>query len=253
VLVLVLVLVLGSCPEKSEPEDEDEHDRGSPEHLMMSDETASSAEKAEQLLREAHLLRMRGQVAAAEERCRGALELAPDDAAVQEMLADLLVEKGSLEEARDLYHGVLAAQPGRASAETSLAHVTLELARREDERQMAQALFAGGGRLSHRERKRHVSMSLILALVGAGQLYNGEYVKGAIVAVTFLAGLVFGGTELLRLLVGLMGARTGPEPISEWRAVLGFVGLFAWIYGLIDAPVRARQLSEEGRGGGDLF
>ena len=85
------------------------------------------------------------------------------------------------------------------------------------------------------------------------QFYNGEYVKGAIVAATSLAGLVFGGTELVRLLVGLMGARTGPEPISAWRAVLGFMGFFAWIYGLIDAPVRARKLSEEGRGGGDFF
>jgi hypothetical protein len=96
-------------------------------------------------------------------------------------------------------------------------------------------------------------MSLVLALVGAGQLYNGEYVKGAIVATAFLTGLVLGGTELVRLLVSLMGARPGGGPIEEWRAVLGIVGLFAWIYGLIDAPVRARRLADEGRAGGDLF
>jgi tetratricopeptide (TPR) repeat protein len=218
----------------------------------MSDDPTSPAAKAEQLLREAHLLRMRGQFAGAEERCRQALEVAPDDAAGQEMLADLLVEKGNLEEARDLYAGVLAAQPGRASAETSLARITLELAERQQERDMAQAVFTGAGRLSHRERKRHLSLSLMMALVGAGQLYNGEYVKGAIVAVVSWAGLFLGGMDLARLLFSLMGAKPH-EPITDWRAILGFVGLFTWIYGLIDAPVRARKLSEEGRGGGDFF
>src|SRR5262245_58944892 len=188
------------------------------------EDPGSRAERAEQLLREAHLLQMRGQFGAAEDRCRAALEVVPEDTAAREMLADLLVEKGSLEEARDLYASVLEAEPGKPSAETSLARVTLELGQREQERAIAEAIFTGQG-LSKRERKRNLSLSLILALVGAGQLYNGEYVKGAIVATAFLTGLVFGGTELVRLLVSLMGARPGGGPIEEWRAGLGFVGL----------------------------
>src|SRR5688500_9517480 len=60
-------------------------------------------EAGERLLREANVLRIRKQYAEAEERCRAAVELLPDDVSALEMLGDLLYDKGSLEEARDHY------------------------------------------------------------------------------------------------------------------------------------------------------
>src|SRR5262249_18167125 len=160
-------------------------------------------------------------------RCRQALEAAPDDLSGIDMLAELLCEKGELEEARGLYHRALEIQPGRASAETALARITLELADRENERLMAQTILSGGS-VSQAERKRRVAISLLLPFLfaGAGQLYNGEYVKGGILAGAYLLGLLFGATEVWRVIFGLMGAHAGSEPISEWRAVLGLLGFF---------------------------
>jgi tetratricopeptide (TPR) repeat protein len=209
-----------------------------------------TGDRVELALREAHVLRMRGQFAEAEARCREALEVEPENLGGIEMLADLLHDRGLLTEARDLYLRALEIQPGRASAETNLARVTLEVAERDQERAVAEALVLGGA-ISKGERKRRVTISLLLSLLfaGAGQLYNGEYVKGGILAAAGMAGLVLGGTELVRLALGLMGARTPGPPISEWQALIGIAGLAAWLYGLIDAPARANRLSQEGGGG----
>jgi tetratricopeptide (TPR) repeat protein len=136
-------------------------------------------EAAEQLLREAHLLRMRKQYAEAESRCRRALELVPDDLAALDMLAELEYGKGNLPEARDLCQRILDEEPGRSVTETRLARITLELAERDQDRLLAETALAGGlHRQSGAERKRRVTISLMLSLLfaGAGQLYNGEYI-----------------------------------------------------------------------------
>lgn len=206
-------------------------------------------EAAERLLREAHLLRMRKQFAEAEERVRGALELVPEDLDGLDMLAELEYGKGNLEQSRDLCQQILDVDPARSITETRLARITLELAERDQARVTAETLLAGGGgAMSGSERKRRVTISLMLSLLfaGAGQFYNGDIIKGAILAVVYLIGTVAGGAEVLRLMFSLAGARAGP--IQEWRLVLGIAALAVWVYGLLDAVSRAQKLSEETSG-----
>jgi tetratricopeptide (TPR) repeat protein len=205
-------------------------------------------DRVDQLLREANVLRMRGQFAEAETRTRRALEESPDDLGALEMLAELLHDKGSLEEALALCHRQLEIQPGRASAETRLAKITLEQAERAQQRLMAENLLAGGGE-SVKGRKRRVSISLILSLFfpGLGQLYNGEYVKAAILGGIFLLGLWLGGSELLQIGLVFAGARGPAGGDSGVWPLFGFLSLVAWGYAVIDAPVRAARLSEEER------
>jgi Tfp pilus assembly protein PilF len=212
--------------------------------------TDSSTEAAERLLREAHILRMRGQFVPAEERCRQALELAPDDVSGVEMLADLLAEKGNMEEARDLYQRALELQPGRPSAETALARVVLELGEREHDRVAAQLMLAGGSAAARGERKRRVTLSILLSglFAGFGQIYNGETGKGLGIAVVYLATLIFGAPELLRMVLTLAGVR-GPRhaaPIDPWAVIIGFVGMFVWIYSIIDAAGAAQKGARPG-------
>lgn len=205
--------------------------------------------EVDRLLREANILRMRGQYAEAETRCRGALEREPEDLSAIEMLADLVYEKGSLEEARSLCLKALDLQPGRASAETRLAKVTLDLAERERARHAAEALLQGGdGGPAGRERKRRVTISLLLSflLPGAGQFYNGELVKALVIAVVFLICVGVGGSELLTYIFALMGspqAARAARGMPGWTAVFGFVGFGIYIYALIDAAARAQKMS----------
>jgi tetratricopeptide (TPR) repeat protein len=213
----------------------------------VTEETTAAAER---LLREAKVLQMRGQFAAAEERCRQALEVAPDDVSGVEMLADLLVEIGTLEDARDLYQRALELQPGRSSAETSLARVVLELGEREHERVEAQLLLGGGSTGSRAERKRRVMLSIILSALfaGIGQMYNGEMGKGLGLAAVYLFSLIFGAPELLRMVLTLAAVR-GPRhapPLETWAVLVGFVGLFVWIYSVIDAAGGAQKGARPG-------
>src|SRR5439155_22641761 len=117
--------------------------------------------------------------------------------------------KGSLDEARALCQRALELQPGRPSAETRLAKIILEAAEQEHQRLAAQALLEGGGE-SGKARKRRVTTSFLLSLLfpGLGQLYNGEYVKAAILGGTFLLGMWIGGAELFQIGLGFMGAKT---------------------------------------------
>ncbi len=213
--------------------------------------TEGCQEQAERLLREANVLRLRKQYAEAETRCREALELVPDDVVGLELLGELLYDKGSLREASDLYQKVLELQPGRASAETRLARVILEQGERDHERLRAQSLLTTGSSLSTRERKNRVLLSTLLSLVfaGAGQLYNGDYVKAGVLAVVYLVGWAVGIPVLIQMGLVFMGAKTPLPPDIGWRAAVGLVAVFAWIYGLLDAPARASRLAEEARSG----
>src|SRR4051794_36321379 len=108
--------------------------------------------RAEQLLREAHILRMRGQWAAAETACRQALELTPEDTLGQEMLGDLLIEKGSLDEALDVYRKAFEKQPAKASLEEKIARAVLQKGEEAHDRLAAELMLNAPG--SKAERKR---------------------------------------------------------------------------------------------------
>ena len=203
----------------------------------MEDERKS---RAEQLLREAHIYRMRGQFGDAEGRCREALALIPDDPTALEMLGDFLHEKGALDEAAEHYRTVLAVQPNRASAETKLARVVLAQGERQHQRDMAQSMLLMGDR-SSKERKRNVTVSFLLSLcfAGGGQIYNGDLIKGGVLLTLWLIGAFFGFPSLIKLMIGATGRRPDLGPSIAGiglESILGFIALFVWVYSLIDAP-----------------
>jgi tetratricopeptide (TPR) repeat protein len=205
-------------------------------------ETQQTQEKADALLREANVLRLRGQTAEAEDRCRAALELVPDEATALEMLGDLLRGRGRLEEAADLYRRSATAAPQRPSPETKFAEITLELAERQRLRDTAALLLQHPP--SPEQQRRNVMMALLLSglFPGLGQFYNREAVKGGLLVAGSLLCLWLGGDALFRLLFTVTAARpTGP--VSSLGAWFGFLGGVLWLYGVIDAVVTAQKRS----------
>jgi tetratricopeptide (TPR) repeat protein len=207
--------------------------------------------RVEQLLRQAHILRMRQQWGEAETLCRQALELAPDDAMGQEMLADLLAEKGSLAEALELYRKAYEVQPQKTVLEAKIARLVLQKDQEEQDRLAAELLISSPRKQS--ERKRNVAIVLLLSLLcpGAGQIANGQYVKGGILAAVGLLSHFFGGPELLNFMLylsaGSMNPRgAGVDAPNGMLAFLGLLGGIIWIYSLLDASAQAGKSTVRG-------
>jgi tetratricopeptide (TPR) repeat protein len=211
-------------------------------------ETQQTQEKLDALLREANVLRLRGQLAEAEARCQAVLELAPEEPTALEMLGDLTRGRGQLEEAAALYKRAFAAAPQRPSPEKKLAEVTLELAERQRLRDTAALLLQHPP--SPQQQRRNVMIALVLSGVfpGLGQFYNHEAVKGAILVFSSLLCLWVGGGALFRLFFTVATAHASGE-VNSFGAWFGLLGFVLWIYSAIDAVVTAQKRGQ-GAGGG---
>jgi len=194
--------------------------------------------RVEELLRDAHLARVRRHWAEAETLCRRALDLKPDDAMGLEMLGDLLAEKGDLDGALERFRAALALDPTKAALEDRIARLALQKGEAELERQEAERLLnSPTGKVA---AKRNATVAVLLSLVcpGAGQVFNRQTVKGALLIAVWLPSL-FGMMELFRLFVVLMGAGRGLQP-DQGLALLGLVGVLVWLYAIIDASSGAQ-------------
>jgi tetratricopeptide (TPR) repeat protein len=202
------------------------------------------AARAEILLREAHVLRMRRQFAEAETKVRAALDVHPESVTGLEMLGDLLAEKGSLEEAAAKYKYALELAPGRAAIEEKHARLALELGEQQHQRSVAEMLLQNPRALGGpQRRKRNPILAFFLSSLwpGLGQLYNHEYGKGLLMAGGGLITFLLSGDALFRMLFAVSGSRVSP---SASGSVFGVIFTCLWIYSLIDAPIRAQKLSE---------
>lgn len=205
-------------------------------------EIQQTQEKVEALLREANVLRLRGQTAEAETRCQAALELAPEEPTALEMLGDLLRGRGKLEEAAALYQRAAAAAPNRPSPEKKYAEVTLELSERQRMRDAAHLLLQNPP--SPQQQRRNVIVAFMLSSLfpGLGQLYNQEWVKGGLLVLGGLVCLGLGADALFRLLFTVASAHASGA-VNSFQAWFGFLGSVLWLYSVIDAVVTAQKRS----------
>lgn len=198
------------------------------------------AARVEQLLRQAHIQRMRGQWVPAETLCRKALELTPDDVMGMELLGDLLLEKGSYREAAELFRKAFESAPQKVSLEEKIARTALLIGEEEQERLAAQMLLNNPSRKSERKRNATIATLFSLLCPGVGQLFLGQRVKGGILLTVGLLALVFGSGELVKLMVVFSGGGLPRgESINQFLAALGILGVLVWLYSLLDASAQA--------------
>jgi TM2 domain-containing membrane protein YozV len=210
-------------------------------------ETEQTQEKLDALLREANVLRLRGQPDEAEARCRTVLELAPEEPTALEMLGDLTRGWGKLEEAAALYKRAFAAAPQRPSPEKKLAEVTLELAERQRLRDTAALLLQHPP--SPQQQRRNVMIAFVLSSLfpGLGQFYNHEAVKGILLVLGSLVCAWVGGDALLRLFF-TVGSLRNVGAVNSFGAWFGLLWFVLWIYSVIDAVVTAQKRGQSARG-----
>lgn len=231
----------------------------------------SRERERDRLLTLANVQRVRGQLPEAQKTLRDALALGGEataaDAPIHEMLGDLLGADGKWDEAKAAYATAHALDPARVAAERKLAQAALHVAEAAQARALADAVLRGealpsavGGSASS-QGKRSPAMAMFFSAVipGAGQLYNGQTVKGllciAVTVITLLAiWLVPGGALVLDQIVSMIvpGAKKrlapGEAPPFVWFLVL--LSAVVWLYSVLDAPTVAAKMSDDRRRGG---
>lgn len=191
----------------------------------------------------ANLHRTRGEWIEAEDKCRRALAIAPDDIVMHEMLADILQGVGKLDAALAEVKTAMGLAPGRASLETRYAKLVLEIGEREHNRLLAEEMLTNPAKRDIHAKNPILALFCAVLVPGLGQFYNGEIRKGAIILGTFL---VFLFSFVLfpshpRNPESMAGALSGISPMVQW---LGSIAGIAYVYGLIDAVVRADLITK---------
>ena len=207
--------------------------------------------EVKQLLIQANVHRARGNYEKAMELVKRANEISPHNPQVLELMGDILRARGQPREALEKYRSALAAQPNRPSVEEKIAVVTLELtemAKREEMRAWLRE------HPEYRPRGKNPSLAVIasLAIPGAGQVYNEDWVKGLIIFGAWLlclfsftsplydalqhgvqAGSVEGITEALRSWSTL-------KLLWVWLTMIACAVI--WTYSFIEAGITAYRL-----------
>lgn len=209
---------------------------------------APVSQEAQQRIREANLLRMRGQLPAAERELMRAIELAPTDAQAFEMLGDIQRQAGRAADALTSYTRAaeLPAAPGtRASLESKMARMALERDR------------AAAGQIESGALMRdNVLVTVVGSAVmpGAGQMIGGRPVRGVVIFLAWLASLVLIAVlpQTRELIAGLKSEMSGgqPAPIGDalFVIVLLVINVAVWLFGMIEAAVMSRRAREERTG-----
>lgn len=218
--------------------------------MVFDPETTKRKAEVDVLLAKANIYRMRHEYVQAEDVCREAYTLDESRLDIAEMIGDLLVIRGQMEAAAEQYKKVFEKEPRRTSAETKYAKAIIEIGEKEYQKKLAQERLDNPKKFAPPPKHPLVAFILSLLFPGAGQMYNGEIVKGGIIigiVVFSIAILALSPTDIKNLLV-ILGSIWSPPPqgVSQppvstlvWLvlAVLAPIS----IYAIIDAPISASK------------
>lgn len=186
--------------------------------------TPQERNDADKLLTAANIARRRGLFKEAEQRCREALDLIPSDAAALELYGDVLQGLGRVDDAVYAYGRAKEADPKRAMAEIKYAELTLAQNR---EIEMLRTEFI--------PRNPLVAIIFSALFPGAGQMYNGDSLKGICVVIGFFACVILLGWTHF----GFPGIRGTYVPITAY--VLTAAAGLTYIYAVVDANLSAKR------------
>jgi tetratricopeptide (TPR) repeat protein len=208
---------------------------------------APANEEAQKYFREANLLRMRGQVGAAEQALRKAVELAPNDPEAFELLGDMQKQAGRTGDALTSFTRASELQRDagrRAALEAKMARLVLERNRTAIS-QIGQSSLGQGNILA--------VVALSVVVPGLGQILAGRAVRGAIILAAWAISLIviFVLSQTRVVIDGLSQEFRGgpPAPMNDALVVLLLLvtNVAIWIFAMVDAAVSARRAQEDRR------
>lgn len=185
--------------------------------------TADERQRAERMLTNANIARRRGLFKEAERECREALDLVPGDAAALELYGDILQSVGRVDDALYTYGLAKNIDSTRKTTEKKYAELML-LQNREIDLLRDESI----------PRNAFLSVLLSAFLPGTGQIYNGDTLKGLVIAVIV-------GSCIYLLGWTPYGFHKGLKSISFQLAFFTIVAVLTYAYAVVDANVSARR------------
>jgi tetratricopeptide (TPR) repeat protein len=166
------------------------------------------------------------------------IELAPQSTSAYELQGDVLTALRQTEAARGAYHRALEIEPANADAERKYAELSLKAGQKS---WAAEAILAGeADKFRGATHKTPGGAALRSVLFpGLGQLYNGDFELGVILAVLGLGLLMavlalLGGPIIDAAIAWRVGHGTGAEAgVWGWIAAVAFTGV--WVYSMYEA------------------
>ena len=215
----------------------------------------AAQEQANRLLTNANIALRRGQTAEADRAVQEALVLRPEDAAAQEMLADVRLARFDTDGAITALRAALALEPKRPTAEAKLARLILQQSEGH-RRETLGVAYAGqdvalmrAGDADSQRRSASLAVTASLFLPGLGQFVLGQWIKGGILIGIFLISLLVLGQfqETQNLMLFFVPSRHGH---TQSGGSSGLVWLFAlilaadWLYALGDVIAATRKTQD---------
>lgn len=215
-----------------------------------------------ELLGRATLLRTRGESQKAVELVQEAIRLDEDGWEAHELLGDLFLDLSKGTWALESYRRARQLNPSRGVLEEKIGKAALAQAARLQTAQMSEALLEGMTRTPSTPRRPAMAALLSLIVPGLGQLYNGQVLKGFLMALVWV--VLFGLTTMV-ILGQVRTAPASPQGILYTPTIdLGSVltGIFSgvnalwilllmgmYIYAVADAGLTAgRSLTSDDTG-----
>ena len=209
-----------------------------------------AGERVEPLLVDANRLRARGELEAAEKRCRQALTVEPGSWEAHELLGDIFYQQRRGDDAMEHYRVAHAANPERPVLEEKVGRASLLIAEKDLLRLRTEDVLAGGRDQAPRRPAAAALLSLLIP--GFGQIYNRELIKGAVIVCVWLMLLMAaGGTALSSLHGSVPAARSGALAFDPTAVLTVFFSrpaiwwsllvLGMWVYGIADAAIYAAK------------
>jgi tetratricopeptide (TPR) repeat protein len=214
-------------------------------------------DKVRSLLSAAALSNRRLQWDEALQKCQEALALDSQNGEAHELIGDILQAMGNWNGSLQAYQSAQKLNPHRTVLEEKIGLVSIELDQMTLREERRQQLAADPTQLKWDERDPRVACIFSGILPGLGQFYNGEVVK----AVILLGATLLSLGVLAFLLHGAVSAGLSPPTISGkldammkhmqgwsipkllWALLNCFIPLGVWIYSVIEAPLRAKQMN----------
>ena len=197
-------------------------------------EAEQNAEKAHRLLTTARVHQMRGNLEEAYSSCREAVALDPNNAAALEILGDLEAARGEFDQAIEHFRASFRAD-ARPAVEEKIALMALRI----DEKKRGGYDYSDG--LLDAGDRKHVNPSLACAMSmlfpGLGQFYNGEYKKGMVFLLLWMALLPYLYLVVMAFVGPLFGH--GARHTSGGAWLFGLVAVGVYITALTDASLSA--------------
>lgn len=173
-------LMESSEPTRNAPEAKESIDDGIEEPLPEPP-TPEQLDKAERLIRESRLQKMRGNKTVAGKLLEEALDTAPGSVAVLSAIADDLLERRQSKAAMELYKRALRIDPKNVAVERKYAECVLGTAQFADP-----TAYTRGSELDAASGKIAVILSLFVP--GLGQIVTGSVQLGVFLLVGWLGG-----------------------------------------------------------------